>query len=81
MNCPKCYVSPFAAPFILELQYECYQTALGQGYNIKHFDMNTASDQNIGKDFFDDRLHPNTEGYCLLGKLVHEEVFKGLWNL
>ena len=81
MNTPKYYASAnFAQPFIRELQLECVSTAIAKGYDVKHFDMYTASHEKIGIANMPDGLHPDAKGYCMMGQIV-ADMLEDFYNI
>jgi lysophospholipase L1-like esterase len=81
-NCPYNFSSSLhAADFIRELQSECYQQAVNEGYNIKFLDMKSLSNQRITvENYQSDKLHPNYIGYAIMGQIMSEALNR-YWNL
>ncbi len=69
MNCPSFYGDNTSADLhVRNLQAELVKVLTDEGYsNINFFDMNGFTRENVGESLFNDKLHPNDDGYRIIG--------------
>ena len=84
MNCPVYYGSKSpAAPFIRDLQEDVYELYKENGFDVTFYDMYTFTKNELGSSRFPDQIHPNDEGYAIMGEemaRIVPSIFDGSWD-
>ena len=63
-------------------QYACYEKALEENYTVNFFDFTDASLGKINNEHYSsDGLHLNLNGYCVMGKIINDDLIKGVLKI
>ena len=84
MNCPAYYGSKTSSfVHVRDLQADIYDDLIGKGYEAYFFDMFTFTNTALTASRYPDKLHPNDEGYALIGEklsTVVPAILDGSWD-
>lgn len=74
-NCPYYYgTGTCASKRVRRLQENLLEKLKEENYKISFFDMNTFTNEEVGRENFPDSLHPNNKGYSIMAKRLSEMI-------